>query len=248
MKLEICTGNLMSVRAAIAGGADRLELCGSLETGGLTPSMGLLHAARQMTALPLHVLIRERNGDFLYDDAEKAVMLDDIRRAADAGADGVVVGALTAEGLIDTRFTAACRRAADGLSLTFHRAFDLAAQPLEALEMLVDCGCNRVLTSGQAATAEAGMGLLRQLHLQAQGRIIVLPGCGVTARNARRIIEGTGCRELHASAKTMAESRMAYRRNEAQMGTAEADDYHWMATCTEKVREIKQAIEAYSLD
>ena len=105
--------------------------------------------------------------------------------------------------------------------------------------MLVDCGCDRVLTSGQAATAEAGIGLLRQLHVQAQGRIIVLPGCGVNARNARRILLETGCRELHASAKTMAESRMSYRRSGAQMGTAEADDYHWMATCAEKVREIK---------
>ena len=239
MKLEICAGNLMSARAAIAGGADRLELCCSLETGGLTPSMGLLHAVRRLTALPLHVLIRERNGDFLYDDAEKAVMLDDIRRAANAGADGVVVGGLTAEGRIDTHFAMACRQAAGGLSLTFHRAFDLAAQPHEALEMLVDCGCDRVLTSGQAATAEAGIGLLRQLHVQAQGRIIVLPGCGVNARNARRILLETGCRELHASAKTMAESRMSYRRSGAQMGTAEADDYHWMATCAEKVREIK---------
>ena len=197
--LEVCAGDLASAQAAAQGGAHRIELCSALELDGLTPSPALIEAARRIEGLRLHVLIRPREGDFVYSEAETGTMLRDIRIARQLGADGVVIGALTPEGDIDLP---SCRRlieAAQGLPVTFHRAFDRARNPLQALEDIIVLGCTRLLTSGQAPTAEAGIPLLRQLVLQARGRLIVMPGAGVTPANARLILDATGATEIHGS-------------------------------------------------
>lgn len=201
--LEVCAGDLASAQAAAQGGAHRIELCSALHLDGLTPSAETIEAARRIEGLKLHVLIRPREGDFVYDDAETCTMLRDIRLAHQLGADGVVIGALTREGDIDIPL---CRRlveAAQGMQITFHRAFDRARNPLQALEQIIALGCTRLLTSGQAPTAEAGIPLLRQLVLQANGRIIIMPGAGVTPANARRILDLTGATEIHGSLRSL---------------------------------------------
>lgn len=258
--LEVCCGSLTSVLHAAEGGAGRVELCSGLEEGGLTPSIGLIHAALQVEGVRKHVLIRPRGGDFLYSEAEQDVIVDDIFAARRAGADGVVVGALTAEGHVDEE---ACQRFLDAakgeyvdfaegdlddayllppVSVTFHRAFDLCADPHAALETLVRLGFDRLLTSGQASTAEAGVPLLKALVEQAEGRIVIMPGCGVNADNAACILRETGAVEIHASARTSWPSKMQFRHPGVSMGKPGSDEYATKETDIATVRKIVVSI------
>ena len=227
--LEVCCGNPESVDAAVHGGARRIELCADLEADGLTPPTAWIRDAKaRYPSLIVHVLIRPRAGDFVYSQAEADAMAAQVEETLEAGADGIVIGALTPDGDVDLplmerlvslveSFNLAsellrsdlCHAANDShffpdpghrVSLTFHRAFDRCRRPFEALEQIVGLGCDRVLTSGQAATAEAGAAMLRELRRRARGRIGILPGGGVTPGNAARILAETGCAEIHASA------------------------------------------------
>lgn len=227
--LEVCCGNPESVDAAVLGGARRIELCADLEADGLTPPTAWIRDAKaRYPSLTVHVLIRPRAGDFVYSPAEADAMSIQVEEALEAGADGIVLGALTPEGdvdvplmerlvsLVESYNLAAelmqsdlCHAANDShffpgpsrrVSMTFHRAFDRCRRPFEALEQIIALGCDRILTSGQAATAEAGVATLRELQRRAGGRIGILPGCGVTPGNAARILATTGCTEIHASA------------------------------------------------
>lgn len=236
--LEICAGSVASAVAARDGGAQRIELCAALEVGGVTPSAGLIAEARKVEGLVLNVIIRPRGGDFLYDDYEVACMEEDIRTCKRLGVDGVVIGALTANGDIDT---ATCKRlikVADGMSVTFHRAFDMCHNPQKALEELIALGCHRVLTSGQAPTAEAGIELLSKLVEQANGRIIIMPGCGVNSNNAAKILKATGANEIHASARKSVGSGMIYRNSSVSMGNSDSDEYARKETNANEVRAI----------
>ena len=240
--LEICAGSVASAIAARDGGAQRIELCAALEVGGVTPSAGLIAEARKVEGLVLNVIIRPRGGDFLYDSHEIACMEEDIRTCRRIGVDGVVIGALTAEGDIDT---ATCKRlinAADGMSITFHRAFDMCRNPQKALEELIALGCHRVLTSGQAPTAEAGAALLGELVEQADGRIIIMPGCGVNSNNAARILQATGANEIHTSARKSVGSGMIYRNSSVSMGNSDSDEYARKETDVNEVRAIVNEI------
>lgn len=236
--LEICAGSVESAIAARDGGAKRIELCAALEVGGVTPSAGVIAEARKVDGLVLNVIIRPRGGDFLYNEYEVACMEEDIRACKRLGADGVVIGALTAEGDIDK---AVCKRlieAADGMSVTFHRAFDMCRNPHEALEELISLGCDRVLTSGQAPTAEAGIPLLKQLVEQAVGRIIIMPGCGVNSKNAAMILQATEATEIHASARKSVGSGMVFRHSGVSMGNPDSDEYARKETDVNEVRAI----------
>lgn len=240
--LEICAGSVESAIAARDGGAARIELCSALEIGGTTPSAGLIAEARKIEGIVLNVIIRPRGGDFLYNEHEAACMEQDIRTCRQLGADGVVIGALTAKGDIDT---ALCKRlidAADGMSITFHRAFDMCRDPKRALEELIAIGCDRVLTSGQAATAEAGLPLLKELVQQAAGRISIMPGCGVNSGNAARILQATGAVEIHASARKSVGSGMLFRHSGVSMGTPGSDEYARKETDTNEVKLIVRSI------
>ena len=198
--LEVCCGSLQSAVKAVAGGAERIELCSALEVDGLTPSMQVLRELRQRyPALRIHVLIRPREGDFVYSEAEVAQMEREIHEAMSAGATAIVCGALTAEGEVDVPATKRLVEAAEGLPFTFHRAFDVVKDWQAALETLRALGIQRVLTSGGAATAEEGIAVLRQLVTQAGESLTILPGGGVNRRNARRIIKETGATEIHGS-------------------------------------------------
>lgn len=240
--LEVCAGDVQSAEAARRGGAARVELCAALAEGGVTPSAAFVREVCKMEGLAVHVLIRPRGGDFLYDEQEVRMMVDDILLMREWGADGVVIGALTSDGQVDT---AACRRLADaagGLHVTFHRAFDLCRDPFEALEVICDLGCDRLLTSGQAQTAEAGIPLLRELVRRSEGRLSVMPGSGVSAKNARRILAETGASELHASARRVFHSAMAYRRPGVNMGVPGMDEFARKATDEDEVRALLQCM------
>jgi len=202
--LEVCAASMQSVAAAAAGGAHRIELCSALSLDGLTPSMGMIRIVKErFPQLTLHVLIRPREGNFVYNDVEQATMQSDIIECRKAGADSVVVGALTSEGDIDLAAMQRLMEAADTMPVTFHRAFDVCRHPEEALEQVIALGCRRILTSGQQPTAEQGIPLLHRLNQQADGRIILMPGGGVNATNAPLILQQTGCTEIHASASAL---------------------------------------------
>lgn len=241
--LEICAGDIASVTAAAAGGADRVELCSALSEGGVTPSAGFIAAACAVGGVRKHVLVRPRGGDFLYTEAEKAVMLADVARCRDAGADGVVVGALQPDGTVDLPFLCRLVEAAGGMSVTFHRAFDLCSDPMFALLVVAGAGCKRVLTSGQAATAEEGLPLLRSLvEAGRKMGVSVMPGCGVTPENARRIVDATGAEEIHASARAAVASGMTFRRGGVGMGLPGTDEYSRKETSPAVVRAIVDAL------
>lgn len=195
---------MQSVAAAAEGGARRIELCSALSLDGLTPSMGMIRIVKErFPQLTLHVLVRPREGNFVYNDVELATMQSDIIECRKAGADSIVVGALTPEGDIDLAAMQRLMEAADTLPVTFHRAFDVCHHPEEALEQVIALGCRRILTSGQQPTAEQGIPLLHRLNQQADGRIILMPGGGVNATNAPLILQQTGCQEIHASASSL---------------------------------------------
>ena len=175
-----------------------MELCQALELDGLTPSEEMMASAIGV-GIPVQVLIRPREGDFVYSKDEVQSMLRDIRLAKRLGANGVVIGALKPDGSIDEDTIRRIVEEAEGLSITFHRAFDVCAKPQEALEQIIALGCHRLLTSGQAPTAEQGIPLLKSLVEQSAGRLIIMPGAGVNPQNAHRILSETGASEIHGS-------------------------------------------------
>ncbi len=240
--LEICAGDIDSVIAAAKGGAERVELCSALSDGGITPSIGFIKQALKVDGLKVHVLIRPRGGDFLYTKEEIAMMIDDIATCRELGVHGVVIGALTADGDIDFE---ACKRmveVAGNMNITFHRAFDLCKDPIKSINQIIELGCNRLLTSGQAASAEAGVELLHKLVEYANGRIVILAGGGVTPTNAAKILQQSGTNEIHASARSTVQSNMKYRLDGVSMGAADVDEYSRKTTDVNIVKQIKQAI------
>lgn len=220
MFFEVCVDSADGVLAAQAAGAHRVELCAALSEGGVTPSAGAIATALDVATIDVHVLIRPRGGDFIYDRHEILAMRRDIQAVAAAGAHGIVIGALTPDGDVDL---AACRQLlsdVDGLSVTFHRAFDMARHPHDALAAVADLGADRLLTSGQETSALEGAPLIADLVAAAGDRLAVMPGGGVTARNVRRIVDLTGAGEVHFSARTAVESPMRHRNTRVSMGGA----------------------------
>ena len=218
MICEICVDSIAGVRAAKAAGAHRVELCADLLEGGITPSLGMIRHARTVAGVDLHVMIRPRGGDFLFNDDEFATMRADIETAKAEGANGVVIGLLTAGGEIDVGRTRELVALARPLSVTFHRAFDVAAEPFGALETLIDLGVDRVLTSGQEPSVLEGLPLIVELMERARDRIIVMPGGGITARTVERIVAAAHPREMHFAALEPVASSMKFRRTHVFMG------------------------------
>ncbi|MBR5633967.1 MAG: copper homeostasis protein CutC [Prevotella sp.] len=256
-QFEVCANSVESCVAAQLGGADRVELCAGIPEGGTTPSYGEIKQARRvldegaaqgLKATRLHVIIRPRGGDFLYSELELERMAEDIRICRELGADGVVFGCLRPDGSLDSEANARLLETAknlpsllgegsgERLSVTFHRAFDRCAQPEQALEELISQGFDRVLTSGQQATAAEGIALLKKLHEQAQGRIKILAGCGVNEQNIRKIHEATGITEFHFSAREPRKSRMIFANPDVYMGAKGADEDTILVTSEERVR------------
>jgi len=205
MLLEVCASNYQSAFNAQQAGADRIELCSELAVGGITPSFGLLKEVIDTLDIPVFVLIRPRSGNFTYSDAEFEIMKKNIELSKELGVSGIVSGVLNRDNSIDIERTKVLVNLANPLPFTFHRAFDWAPDPTEALEQLIELGVDRVLTSGQAANSEKGLGLLNKLRIQAKGRISILPGGGINSSNAA-IFKASGFNEIHASASNSNET------------------------------------------
>ena len=201
MEIEICCGSIQSAANAKAGGAVRVELCQGLVEGGTTPSLATIQYAVRELGLKVFVLVRPRGGDFCYNELEVKTMEEDVAFCKEAGASGIVVGFLHPDGSIDTELTRRFVELSAPLPVTFHRAFDECADPLNALEQIIECGCARILTSGCKPTAIEGAEMLQQLVKQADGRITILAGSGVTPENAVALREKTGVKEIHGSCK-----------------------------------------------
>ncbi|MEU8347203.1 copper homeostasis protein CutC [Spirillospora sp. NPDC048832] len=216
---EICIDSVAGAIAAEEAGAHRVELCAALFEGGLTPTLGTVRAAlAAVSSIKVNVIIRPRGGDFIYDEHEVAAMEHDAALVREAGADGIVIGALTPEGTIDRPVVERLIAAAGGLPVTFHRAFDMTADPFAALEELVELGVDRVLTSGQDVSVLEGAPLIAELVERAGDRIIVMPGGGVTDRNVARIVAATGAREIHFAALSEEPSPAVHRNPYPFMG------------------------------
>jgi copper homeostasis protein len=197
--IEIVCCTVADANATMQGGGDRIELCTALALGGLTPSVGLLKRVREVVGqnVPIMAMLRPRPGGFQYESDELAVLISDAHSLLEAGADGIVFGALNPDFTVYQSLVEGLVNIAGKRETVFHRAFDMTPHPTEALQTLIDCGVTRVLSSGQRKTALEGATLLRQLREQAQGRITILPGGGIRPHNVRAVLEQTGCSQVH---------------------------------------------------
>lgn len=220
MLLEICVDSLDSVIACAEAGADRIELCASLTEGGLTPSAGTLVQARAIFPGEIAMMIRPRGGDFCYGPQEIAAMCADIELARELGADAVVFGCLTPDGSLDLPAIETLLDACAGFPAVFHRAFDVCRDLPGALEMLIELGFERILTSGGAPSVPEALEVIAALVAQAGDRIEILPGGGVKADQVEEILRRTGAAQIHLSARTVEQSPMTFRRPEIPMGAA----------------------------
>jgi len=243
--IELCVEGVDGAVTAAGAGADRVELCASLMEGGITPSLGTLHATLAAISIPIAIMVRPRGGDFLYSEREFASMCEDAAAFAKAGAATIVFGCLTPDGAVDEIRTRRMVEAARPAKTTFHRAFDMTADPHEALEALIRCGVDRVLTSGQAPSGIEGLKLLTALVRQAAGRITIL-GCGaLRPETAGQVRRGAGLTELHFSAGAQIASGMRYRRDNLPMGSAPSErEFVHVGTDPELVRATIAAARA----
>lgn len=204
--LEICASTLGSVQAAKAGGAVRVELCSALASDGITPSLGFIESAISLCKddVDIHLLFRCREGNFVYNPQEVDIMRRDIEIWNNLARerDGIVIGALTADGEVDIEACKELISATKCKNITFHRAFDRCKDPFRALETIISLGCNRLLTSGQAPTAQQGIPLLKELIQKAHGRISIMPAGGVSPENATEILNLTHARDIHGSLRS----------------------------------------------
>ena len=212
--LEVIAFTIASCIKAEKSGAHRIELCDNPGEGGTTPSYGMIRMAREKTALQLYPIIRPRGGDFLYSDDEFNIMMQDIRLCRETGCEGVVIGLLKPDGSVDGMRTAKLVNAAYPMGVTFHRAFDRVRDAAEALETVIQCGCERILTSGLRPGVNEGAGTLASLVEMAGERIIIMPGSGLRSSNLAAIAEKTGAREFHSSARKHTLSKMVYQNSD----------------------------------
>ncbi len=209
-ELEVIAFDILSCQLAADNGADRIELCANPHEGGTTPSYGMMKAARKSTHIQVFPIIRPRGGDFLYSNAEFEIMKDDIKAAQDIGCEGIVIGILNEDGIVDIERNQELVELANGLDVTFHRAFDRVKDPISSLEQIIAIGCNRILSSGLHPSANEGSSLLRTLVRQADGRIKIMPGSGVRADNIVQLAKDTGATSFHSSARKTIVSQMQY--------------------------------------
>ncbi len=201
MTLEILADSLESALIAQDHGADRIELCANMNFGGTTPSAGLIEAVVKNLSIPVFVMLRPRGGNFVYSEPEYEVMKHDLSFIKSSGASGVVFGILTKSGDVDKKRNLELCRESSHLGLTFHRAIDQCTSPMKALEDIIDCGFERILTSGGASAAIGGVPVIQELVHGAKERISIMAGAGVSSANVEEILRATGVSEVHASAK-----------------------------------------------
>jgi len=235
--LEVCVDSACNAVVAQSAGAQRIEFCANLPEGGTTPSPAQIEIARKLLNIKLYAIIRPRGGDFLYNDIEFEIMKSDIRFCGKAGCDGVVIGMLLPDGKIDKHRTGELVRIAHqyGMGVTFHRAFDRCVDLFEAMETIIESGCERILTSGGYDTAIEGAEIIRQLIEKAGERIVIMPGSGITPENIEEIIQKTGAKEIHGTFRSPFPSRMQYRNEKLNR---QEEEYELLLTDAEKIKRI----------
>jgi copper homeostasis protein len=241
MTIEICAYSLESCINAQAGGAGRIELCGGLGEGGTTPSAGLIEVVKKHIQIPVYVMIRPRGGDFVYDVFEEEIMKKDINLAKQLGANGVVLGILSADGQVDVARTKALVDFAYPMKVTFHRAFDLTPDPVKALKAVIATGAERILTSGQKPSAIEATELLKKLAKEAGQSIEIMAGGGVSHTNAKQLAE-TGVHALHLTAKAFRPGRQKYFPADISMAGAIPDERSVLYSDLGLVEAIVQAV------
>jgi copper homeostasis protein len=243
--VEVCAYSLFSCLAADRAGADRVELCASPYEGGTTPSTGLVKRVLADTTLEVHAMLRPRGGDFCYDATEKQTMLAEAADLVAAGVHGLVVGALLPNGDLDIDFLKEVKRVAMGVDLTCHRAIDVARNPIEVMEGLIQLGFVRILSSGQKDKAMDGIEALAEMVERADGRIQLMAGSGVNPQNCT-FFKQIGVNAIHLSARTVRNSLMEYRRPGISMGGVSEISEFEVALASEEI--IRQAIQQIRLN
>ena len=212
--LEVIGFNIESCVVAQQAGAHRIELCDNPGEGGTTPSCGFIKAAREKLQIDLYPMIRPGGGDFLYSDDEFEIMCENVKVCKSLMCDGIVIGMLNADGTVDKKRSAKLVELAYPMGVTFHRAFDRTRDAFEALETIIDIGCERILTSGLKPNVNDGIHLLKALVEKADERIIIMPGAGVRSSNIKELAVTTGAKEFHSSARKQVDSKMNYLNEE----------------------------------
>lgn len=241
--LEACVDSVESALAAAKGGADRLELCSSLVTGGITPNPWLFQEIRKHTDIRIHVLIRPRFGDFCYTEEEFILIREAVREYRKLGAEGVVIGCLKPDGTLNMEQMELLMKEAEGMSVTLHRAFDVCADPFETMEQAVSLGVDTILTSGQENSCTLGTELLKKLVDQSKGRITIQAGSGVNAAVIREIYPKTGIRAFHMSGKKIENSAMIYRKKGVNMGLPSLSEFEIWRTDQDAVRAAREILD-----
>ena len=240
--LEICVDSVESAINAQRGGATRLELCSNLIIGGTTPTKSLFEEVRKNVNIPINILIRPRFGDFLYSDYEVNIIRNEIKMFKDLGADGIVVGILTKNGEIDLYNMKKFIDEAQGTPVTFHRAFDVCKNPIEAFYQLHELGIQNILTSGQAQNCLKGKKLLKELvglsNKNNKSKTEILVGAGLNMENIGEIVNSTGATNFHFSAKTIKQSKMEYKKQDVNMGLKEFNEFEILETDEKLVKEM----------
>ncbi|MDR1882869.1 MAG: copper homeostasis protein CutC [Prevotella sp.] len=236
IKLEVCANSAQSAINGQKGGAFRVELCDNLSEGGTTPSLSQIEKTRQYIDIQLNTLIRPREGDFLYNDLEFEIMKQDIHLCGQAKCNGVVFGILNADGSVDKKRNRELVEIAHryGMSTTFHRAFDRCSDLFRSLEDIIELGCGRILTSGGMESAPKGGKTLKKLIDLANGRIIIMPGGGITENNIAELVKATGLKEFHGSFRNRYTGGMEYK---SPAFTNENKEYSMLLTDAEKVKQ-----------
>ena len=241
--LEACVDSAESAFAAEAGGAVRLELCADLIVGGTTPSICLLKEIRKKSDIRIHVLIRPRFGDFCYTEHETNIIEEEIKMFKDAGADGIVTGALCPDGTLDCKKMERFVKAAGDRWVTLPRAFDVCADPYRTLDQARDLGISCILTSGQKNSALEGKELLRDLQKKAGETIQILAGGGIDADVIPKLYQETGITSYHMSGKITLDSPMMYRKEDVSMGLPAFSEYQLFRTSKEKISDAKNVLK-----
>jgi copper homeostasis protein len=244
MQLEICIDSVESAIAAEQGGADRVELCSDLLEGGTTPSAGLITTVRRSIEIGIFVMIRPRGGDFCYTEAEFAVMQEDIRQARDLGADGLVLGLLDEDAMVDVARTAALVRLAEPLPVTFHRAIDMTPDPVSAVQSVIDTGARRVLTSGGAAKVTDGVSTAARMVAAAGQRLAVMVASGINRETIAAVAAATGASEFHAALRAEFPSPMRYCKAGVTMGAIPNREYLRFGLQEDGVRALRATLDS----
>ena len=246
--LEGCVDSVESALAAAAGGADRIELCANLVIGGTTPDIYMYRQIRELTDIKINVLIRPRFGDFCYSDFEYEQMVNQAEEFARYGADGIVIGILLPDGNLDYERVSGLMKAAPKLSVTLHRAYDQACNPLKQLEAAIEMGVDTILTSGQQQSAIQGAELLAKLNEAAGNRIEIMAGGGISAEVIPELHAKTGIRNYHMSGKTVLDSPMNWRNPNVNMGLPSLSEYEIWRTDEQSINRARLVLDDLRAD